>query len=95
MDQIWDNINHYHDIDQADKQTPIKNFNYNIICKAAEVFYIKNAIKRYKVENVTAIYSVPFSKVYRIIGAFCDENKFINGNIGEAQVHFLKESLKK
>lgn len=95
MDQIWYNINHYPDVEQADKQTPIKNFNYNIICKAAEAFYIKNAIKRYKVENVTAIYSVPFSKVYRIIGEFCDENNFINGNIGEAQKYFLQNSLKK
>ena len=95
MDQIWDNINRYPDVEQADKQNPIKNFNYNIICKAAEAFYIKNAIKRYKVENVTAIYSVPFSKVYRMIGKFCDENNFINGNIGEAQKYFLQKSLKK
>lgn len=95
MDQIWDNINRYPDVEQADKQTPIKNFNYNVICKAAEAFYIKNAIKRYKVENVTAIYSVPFLKVYRMIGKFCDENNFINGNIGEAQKYFLQKSLKK
>lgn len=95
MNQIWDNINRYPDVEQADKQTPIKNFNYDVICKTAESFYIKNAIKRYKVENVTAIYSVPFSKVYRIIGKFCDENNFINGNIGDAQTYFLKQSLKK
>lgn len=95
MDQIWDNINRYPDVEQADKQTPIKNFNYNIICKAAEAFYIKNAIKRYKVENVSAIYSVPFSKVYRMIGKYCDENNFVNGNIMEVQTYFLKKSLKK
>ena len=63
--------------------------------KAAEAFYIKNAIKRYKVENVTDIYSIPFSKVYRVIGKYCDENNFINGNIVEAQKYFLKKSLKK
>lgn len=95
MDQIWDNINRYPDVEQADKQTPIKNFNYNIICKSAEAFYIKNAIKRYKVENVSAIYSVPFLKVYRMIGKYCDENNFVNGNISEAQTYFLKKSLKK
>lgn len=95
MDQIWDNINRYPDVEQADKQIPIKNFNYNIICKAAESFYIKNAIKRYKVENVSAIYSVPFLKVYRMIGKYCDENNFVNGNISEAQTYFLKKSLKK
>ena len=95
MDQIWDNINRYPGVEQADKQMPIKNFNYGIICKAAEAFYIKNAIKRYKVENVTVIYSIPFSKVYRVIGEYCDENNFINGNIGEAQEYFLKKSLKK
>jgi hypothetical protein len=95
MNQIWDNINRYPGIENVDKQTPIKNFNYTNICKAAESFYIKNAIKKYKVENVTAIYSLPFSKVYRVIGKFCDENYFLNGNIKEAQEDFLKKSLKK
>ena len=95
MDQIWDNINRYPDVESADKQSQIKNFNYNIICKAAESFYIKNAIKRYKVENVSAIYSLPFSKVYKIIYKYCDENHFVNGTIVEAQSHFLKQSLKK
>ena len=94
-DQIWDNINKYPGVEDADKQTMIKNFNYDIICKAAELFYIKNAIKRYKVENVVGIYSLPFSKVYRVIGKYCDENRFVNGNIMEAQTHFLKNSLKK
>ena len=32
MNQIWDNINRYPDVEQADKQTPIKNFNYDVIC---------------------------------------------------------------
>lgn len=95
MDQIIYNINHYPGVEQADNQTAIKNFNYNIICKAAESFFIKNAIKRYKVENVTGIYSLPFSKVYRVIGKYCDENNFVNGNIMEAQEYFLKKSLKK
>lgn len=95
MDQIWYNINRYPDVENVDKQSAIKKFNYSIICKAAESFYIKNAIKRYKVENVTAIYSLPFSKVYRVIGKYCDENYFVNGNIMEAQEHFLKNALKK
>ena len=94
-DAIWDNINKYPSVEQADKQTPIKNFNYKNICKAAEAFYIKNAVKRYKIENVIAIYELPFSKVYRVIGKVCDENYFTNGNIGEAQADFLKKSLKK
>ena len=95
MNQIWDNINRFPDVSQADKQTAIKNFNYDIICKAAESFYIKNAIKRYKAENVVAIYSLPFSKVYKVIGKYCDENNFVNGNIMEAQSQFLKKSLNK
>ena len=95
MNQIWDNINRFPDVKSADKQTNIKNFNYNIICKAAESFYIKNAIKRYKVGNVTSIYSLPFSKVYKVIGEYCDENKFINGNISEAQSNFIKQTIKK
>ena len=94
MNQIWENINRFPDVESADKQTNIKNFNYDIICKAAESFYIKNAIKRYKIENVSSIYSLPFSKVYKVIGVYCDDNKFANGTISEAQAHFLKSSLK-
>ena len=95
MNQIWDNINKYPDTNSADKQSQIKKFNYDIICKSADSFYIKNAIKRYKVENVIDIYSLPFSKVYKVIGKYCDENYFVNGNIMEAQSCFLKQSLKK
>jgi hypothetical protein len=95
MNQIWDNINKYPDTNSADNQSQIKNFNYDIICKVADSFYIKNAIKRYKVENVTAIYSLPFSKVYKVMGKYCDENHFANGTIMEAQSYFLKQSLKK
>jgi hypothetical protein len=95
MDQIWDNINRYPGVETADKQNKIKNFNYEIICRAAESFYIKNAIKKYKMENVVNIYALPFSKVYRVIGEYCDSNNFVNGNIMEAQQHFLKQSLKK
>lgn len=94
-DQIWENINKFPDVENADKQSPIKNFNYRIICKAAESFYIKNAIKKYKMENVSAIYALPFSKIYKVIGKYCDENNFVNGSIMDAQVHFLKQSLKK
>lgn len=94
MDQIWNNINRYPDVEHADKQIPIKNFNYDIICKAAESFYIKKAIKRYKMRNVTSIYCLPFSKVYKSIGKYCDENYFVNGSIIDAQTHFLKQSLK-
>lgn len=94
-DQIWNNINHYPGVDDADKQTSIKNFNYDIICKAGESFYIKNAIKRYKVENVNAIYALPFSKVYKVIGKYCDDDHFANGTIMDAQAYFLKKSLKK
>ena len=95
MDQICDNMNRYPDVNFADKQTMIKKFNYSIICKAAESFYIKNAIKRYKIENVTAIYSLPFSKVYRVIGEYCDENYFLNGSVKDAQEYFVKHSLKR
>lgn len=94
-DQIWENINRYPDVDHADKQTAIKNFNYDAICSAAEAFYIKNAIKKYKVENVVAIYSLPFAKVYKVIGKFCDETRFVNGTIKDVQTQFLKKSLKK
>lgn len=94
-DQIWNNINRYPDVESADKQIAIKNFNYDIICRTAESFYIKNAIKTYNIENVTAIYSLPFSKVYSVIGKFCDENCFSNGTIADAQEYFLKKSLNK
>lgn len=95
QDEIWDNINRFPGVEQADKQIAIKNFNYDNICKSTEAFYIKNAIKRYKVENVFAIYSLPFLKVYKVLYKFCDINCFVNGNITEAQTVFLKKSLKK
>ena len=93
-DQILDNIKRYPGVEQADKQTAIKNFNYNIICKAADSFFIKNAIKKYKVEKVTAIYELPFAKVYKVLDKFCDENFFLNGTIVDAQTQFIKKSLK-
>jgi hypothetical protein len=93
-DQIWENINRYSDVKDVDKQKPIKNFNYKVICATAEAFYIKNAIKKYKIENVSNIYTLPFSKVYRVIGKFCDENNFANGTIADAQAYFVKKSLK-
>ena len=67
--------------------------NFNIDKENIDI--IKNAIKRYKVENVTAIYSLPFSKVYKVIGKYCDDDHFANGSIVDAQSQFLKKSLKK
>jgi hypothetical protein len=93
-EQILYNINRYPDVENVNKQIPIKNFNYNIICNAADSFYIKNAIKRYKIENVTSIYSLPFSNIYKVIGKYCDEDHFANGSIVDAQTYFIKQSLK-
>ena len=90
MDQIWDNIIDYPDVNKQINKPLIKNFNY-ILYVRLRAFYIKNAIKRYKVENVTAIYSFLFQKYIEWLVIFCDENNFVNGNIMEAQTYFLKK----
>ena len=55
---------------------------------------IKNAIKRYKIENTHKIYSVPFSGVYKLIGKFCDENYYVNGTIRDVQKEFIDKVRK-
>lgn len=92
--EIMDNIDKYYLVEDADKQTWIKSFNYENLCKSMTMLPIKNAIKRYKIENTHKIYSVPFSGVYKIIGKFCDENYYINGNVKEVQREFIDKMRK-
>ena len=55
---------------------------------------IKNAIKRYKIENTRKIYSLPFSGVYKVIGKYCDEDYYVNGSIREVQKEFIDKMRK-
>jgi hypothetical protein len=83
--EIQDNINKYYLVEDADKQTWMRSFNYENLCKSMTMLPIKNAIKRYKIENTSKIYSLPFSKVYKVIGRYCDEDYYVNGCIRDVQ----------
>jgi len=87
--EIWENIEKYTFVDDADKQSWMKSFSYESICKAVPMLPLKYAIKRYKIENTRKIYSLPFSKVYKLVGDYCDENYYMNGNVGDIQGEFL------
>ena len=55
---------------------------------------IKNAIKRYKIENTRKIYSLPFNKVYKIVGKYCDQDYYVNGSIRDVQKEFISKMRK-
>lgn len=87
--EIEKNMNDYMYVDDADKQMWMKSFNYENLCKSMPMLPIKNAIKRYKIENTLKIYSLPFNKVYKVVGDYCDENYYVNGTIRDVQREFL------
>lgn len=89
--EIMENMNKYFFVKDADKQDFMKSFNYANICKAVPMIPLKHAIKKYKIQNTIKIYSIPFSKVYRFVGDYCDENYYVNGNVKEIQMEFLKK----
>ena len=90
--EITQNIDKFLYVEDADKQGWMRSFTYENLCRAVPA--IKNAIKRYKIEYTRKIYSLPFSKVYKIVGGYCDENYYVNGNIKDAQKEFVKKSMK-
>lgn len=87
--EIEDNMDQCFLVKNADKQGWMKSFTYENICKAVPSIPVKYAVKRYKIKNTRKIYSLPFSKVYRVIGDYCDTNFYKNGNVGEVQKEFL------
>lgn len=93
-DTITTNIDKYLYVEDADKQGWMNSFSYDNLIKTIPMLPIKNAIKRYKIENTMKIYAVPFQKVYKIIGKYCDENYYINGTIRDAQKEFLDKVKK-
>lgn len=92
--EIMDNIDKYLSVKDADKQSWMRSFNYENLCKSMPMLPIKNAIKRYKIENTGKIYSLPFSGVYKIIGKYCDEDYYVNGSIREVQKEFIDKMRK-
>ena len=92
--EILDNINKYPYVSDADKQSWMRSFNYENLCKSMTMIPIKNAIKRYKIENTSRIYSLPFSGVYKVIGKYCDEDYYVNGHIRDVQMEFLSKMKK-
>ena len=93
-DTITDNIDKYLYVEDADKQGWMKSFSYDNLIKTNPMMPIKFAIKRYKIENTSKIYSVPFQKVYKIIGKYCDENYYVNGTIRDIQKEFVQNVRK-
>lgn len=91
---IENNINKFYDVKDAERQTYMRSFSYENLCKTMPMLPIKKAIKKYKIENTMAIYAVPFSKVYKIVGKYCDENHYVNGSIAEAQREFIQNVRK-
>lgn len=92
--QILKNIEDYPSVEDADKQSWMKDFSYEGICRSVNMMPLKNAVKRYKIENTLKIYSVPFSGVYKIVGDYCDENYYMNGTVREVQNEFIKKMMK-
>ena len=92
--EILDNINKYPYVSDADKQSWMRSFNYENLCKSMTMIPIKNAIKRYKIENTRRIYSLPFSGVYKVIGKYCDEDYYVNGHIRDVQNEFISKMRK-
>lgn len=93
-DIITDNMDKCLYVEDADKQTWMKDFSYDNLIKTMPFIPIKFAIKRYKIENTRRIYSVPFNKVYKIVGKYCDEDYYMNGNIRDIQKEFIQKVRK-
>lgn len=91
---IMKNMGMYPNPEDADRQSWIRGFNYESICKSVSMLPLKHAVKRYKIENTRRIYSVPFFGVYKIIGSYADEDWFVNGSIRDIQNEFLKNVRK-
>ena len=91
---ITDSIDKYLYVKDAEKQGYMKSFSYDNLIKTMPMLPIKFAIKRYKIENTMKIYAVPFQKVYKIIGKYCDENYYVNGTIRDIQNEFIAKVRK-
>lgn len=93
-DEIFNSINKYYDVKDADKQYWMRSFNYENLCKSMSLIPIKNAIKRYKIENTYRIYSLPYQKVYKVLGKYCDQDCYVNGTITDVQKEFISKMRK-
>jgi hypothetical protein len=93
-DEIFNSINKYYDVKDADKQYWMRSFNYENLCKSMTMLPIKNAIKRYKIENTYRIYSLPYQKVYKVLGKYCDQDYYVNGTITDVQKEFISKMRK-
>lgn len=90
--QIIDNMEKFWNVEDADKQRQILQCSYEMFDKIPILKPFKNAIKRYKIENVYKIYSLPFSGVYKVVGKFADKNFFVNSTIALEQKKFLEKN---
>lgn len=93
-DTITDNMDKCLYVEDANRQTWMKDFSYDNLIKTMPMLPIKFAIKKYKIENTKKIYALPFNRVYKVIGRYCDENYYMNGNIKDIQKEFLEKVRK-
>ena len=82
------------DVENVDKQPYFKDFNYANLKSIKPFGPAVNAIKKYKISNTRKIYALPYERVYKIIGSFCDKDKMVNGKLVDVQREFLSKSLK-
>lgn len=92
--EIEPSVRKYWEIKDADEQKEIKRVTYENLMTVKDFKILKYALKRYKIKNTVAIYSLLFNDVYKVIGKFADENMFINGSISDVQKEFMKKSMK-
>lgn len=91
--EISENIEKFPFPEDAEKQSWMKTFSYESICKAVPMLPLKGAIKRYKIKNTKKIYALPFAGVYKVVGKYCDENYYVNGTISDVQKEFIKKMM--
>lgn len=92
---IVKNIEEHPFVDDADNQDYIRECTYENLVKAfSSLIPFRNAVKRYKIKDTRKIFSVPFNNVYKLIGDYCDENFYVNGNIIQEQKRFLDKMRK-
>lgn len=94
-ERILDNMDRFWNVEDADQQKHMLQFNYEMFDKIPKLHPFKNAIKRYKIEYTLKIYSIPFSGVYKIVGELPDKNRFVNTTTAAEQAKFIKKSQKR
>lgn len=82
------------DVNNVELLPYFKEFNYANLKAATPFGPARNAIKKYKIEHTLKIYALPYERVYKVIGKFCDMDMMVNGKLAEVQREFIQKSMK-